>query len=112
MSILSKKPAYRPSKSLGKSKAAHLVEERNSNCSAGVPERESENVASTDNPWDAPFDLEGFPTDLRERLIMLAPCLLGRAVAVYDQVFFHKVVGLCIERCLPKEVTEKMVPTD
>ena len=66
----------------------------------------------TESTWEAPFDLEGIPTDLREKLVLAAPCLLGRSAAVHDQDFFHRVVGLCKEGCTPKEVTEKMVPAN
>lgn len=93
-------------RSVVKGKTALKAEERES------PKRNDSSVVSIpqEMSWEEPFNLEGIPADLRDRLVVLAPCLLGRGNAVYDAVFFHRVGGLCKEGFLPKEVTEAMVP--
>jgi len=48
---------------------------------------------------------------LREKLVVLAPYLLGRAEVVYNMEFFHRIVGLCKKGPRPKEVTKTIVST-
>ena len=97
------------SKSLVKGKAA-LVDTLRHNA-AHKPEEVLLPFDPTFGTWTAPFDLSGLPTVLQKRLVVLAPCLIGRHKAVYDTNFFHRVYGLCKDGIMPKEVTKAMVPT-
>lgn len=44
--------------------------------------------------FDPPFELESIPRGLRDRMVAVAPVLLGRN-AVYNDAFFRDCVGLC-----------------
>ena len=70
------------SKSLVKRKAAmeEAVQEcaPRKTCEAPVP------LVDTSLSWEVPFDLQGIPTTLRKRLVLLALCLLGKHKAIYS----------------------------
>ena len=96
------------SKSLVKGKAA-LAETLQDNASH-TPKEISLPSDPTFGTWTAPFDLSGLSTVLQKKLVVMAPCLLGRQKAIYDTDFFHRVYGLCKDGIMPKEVTKAMVP--
>ena len=45
-----------------------------------------------DTPWDHPFDLKLLPEDVASKLVVIAPFLLGRKYANYDNHFFHRTL--------------------
>ena len=45
--------------------------------------------------WDRPFDLKSLPDDVASKLQVIAPFLLKRKRANYDNKFFHCTLGLC-----------------
>ena len=100
------------SKSLVKGKAAAREAEQESLQRGRSTLKKEVEIDAPISEWDAPFDLAGFPTLLRGLLVAAAPCLLGREKAVYDAEFFRRVVGLCAEGLLPKDVTDVHVPPE
>jgi hypothetical protein len=62
--------------------------------------------------WEDAFDLREFPLALKEVLLAVAPCLWGRANAIYDGNWFGRALGLCSKGKLPKEIADADVPLD
>lgn len=60
--------------------------------------------------WEKPFELEGIPAQLKDRMQALAPLLLGRDDAKYPPQFFVDAYRLSDTGPLPANVTESMVP--
>ena len=50
--------------------------------------------AGVETPWDEPFEVQALPGTLVGQLHHLAPFLLGRLTADYDEDFFHLTLGL------------------
>lgn len=55
---------------------------------------DSKDDAAVETPWDEAFDVQALPPALIGQLHHLAPFLLGRETANYDEDFFHRTLGL------------------
>lgn len=105
----------RRSKSLVKGKAVAQEEELRRDSAKGktdLPKVKTEPGPEgiTSYEWETPFNLDGIPQKLCERLQTKAPLLLGRDDARYPPTFFVEAFGLSNEGPMPNKVTEAMVP--